>query len=171
VLDGVLLTELVLEGGQVAPRLADVSMDAEQAFEDFTVLLSCVVRMLCAGLVHGDLSEFNVLVGPDGPVRIDLPQTGDAAANRNARALLLRDVAKLRDYCGRSAPELLGTPCGEEIRALDETGELHPEVTLTGEWADPEDAADVEAVRAEIQAAIGEDAWRRRTAGEEDERD
>lgn len=171
VLDGVLLMELVLdEDGQVAPRLAEVSMDAEQAFEDFTVVLSYVVRMLCAGLVHGDLSEFNVLVDPDGPVIIDLPQAVDASANRNARAMLLRDVANLRDYYGRFAPELLGTRYGEEIWALYEAGELHPEVTLTGEYEDPEDAADVDAVLAEIQAAIDEEeARRRRMAGDDEE--
>ncbi|MEE4382709.1 MAG: PA4780 family RIO1-like protein kinase [Pseudomonadales bacterium] len=170
VLDGVLLMELVRdEDGDVAPRLADVTMDEEQAVEDFTVLLSFVVRMLCAGLVHGDLSEFNVLVDADGPVIIDLPQAVDAAANQSARAMLLRDVANLRDYYGQFAPELLGTRYGEEIWARYEAGELHPELTLTGDWADPEDAADVDAVLAEIQAAIDEEEARRQRMADEDD--
>ncbi len=170
VLDGVLLMELVRdEDGDVAPRLADVTMDEEQAVEDFTVLLSFVVRMLCAGLVHGDLSEFNVLVDADGPVIIDLPQAVDAAANQSARAMLLRDVANLRDYYGQFAPELLGTRYGEEIWACYEAGELHAELTLTGDWADPEDAADVDAVLAEIQAAIDEEEARRQRMADEDD--
>jgi RIO kinase 1 len=170
VLDGVLLMELVRdEDGDVAPRLADVTMDEAQAVEDFTLVLSFVVRMLCAGLVHGDLSEFNVLVDADGPVIIDLPQAVDAAANQSARAMLLRDVANLRDYYGQFAPELLGTRYGEEIWARYEAGELHAELTLTGDWADPEDAADVDAVLAEIQAAIDEEEARRQRMADEDD--
>ena len=48
--------------------------------------------MLCAGVVHGDLSEFNILLAADGPVIIDLPQAVDAAGNNHAQRMLLRDV-------------------------------------------------------------------------------
>lgn len=173
VLDGVLLMELIRDpdGGE-APRLSEVSMDAQQAREDHALMMEYVVRMLCAGLVHGDLSEFNVLVDEYGPVIIDLPQAVDAAANNNAQAMLRRDVNNMRDYYGQYAPELLDTRYADEIWALYEDGELHPDMPLTGEFEDPEDPADVDAVLQEIQAAIDEEDERReriRTADEGDD--
>jgi RIO kinase 1 len=171
VFDGVLLMELVTdEAGDVAPRLGEVTMDAEQAVEDHALVITYIVRMLCAGLIHGDLSEFNVLVDPDGPVIIDLPQAIDAAANNNARAMLLRDVHTITRYYAQFAPALAATRYGEEIWALFEAGELHPEVVLSGEFEDPDAPADVDALLADIQAVIDEEAARR-AALEADEAD
>ncbi len=165
--DGVLLMELVSndEGG-VAPRLNDVSMSAEQAREDHRDIMHDIMRMLCAGLVHGDLSEFNVLVDDYGPVIIDLPQAVDAAANNNARAMLLRDVQNMNSYYGQYAPELLHSRYGEEMWALFEEGELHPELTLTGEFVDDAALADVDTVLEEIKAAMAEQEDKLRRARE-----
>jgi len=132
-LDGVLLMELVAdEHGEAAPRLNDVLLSPEQAHEYHAMLLTEVVRMLCAGVIHGDLSEFNILLAADGPVIIDLPQAVDAAGNNHASAMLERDVANLRHYFGRFAPELLATDFGREIWALYEKGLLTPDSQLTG---------------------------------------
>ena len=156
--DGVLLMELVLdEQGDVAPRLNDVSLSPEQAIEDHTVLIQHVVRMLCAGIVHGDLSEFNVLLDPYGPVIIDLPQAVDAAANNNAQSMLTRDINNIRAYYGQFAPELLQTQYAKEMWALYEEGELSPEQKLSGQFDLPEDSADVDAVLLEIKAALAEE--------------
>ena len=114
-IDGVLLMELITdEQGDVAPRLDDVSMAPQQAREDHAIMMLYVMRMLCAGIIHGDLSEFNVLVDIDGPVIIDLPQAVNAAANNQARVMLLRDVDNIRRYYGQFAPELLATRYAEE---------------------------------------------------------
>ncbi len=168
--DGVLLMELVSndEGG-VAPRLNDVSMSAEQAREDHRDIMHDIMRMLGAGLVHGDLSEFNVLVDDYGPVIIDLPQAVDAAANNNARAMLLRDVQNMNSYYGQYAPELLHSRYGEEMWALYEEGELHPELTLTGEFVDDAALADVDTVLEEIKAAMAEQEDKLRRAREAEE--
>jgi RIO kinase 1 len=156
--DGVLLMELVTDGeGQVAPRLNDISMSAEQAIEDHTVVIRDVVRMLCVGLVHGDLSEFNVLVDEYGPVIIDLPQAVDAAANKHAEWMLERDVNNMTEYYGQFAPELLNTQYGKEIWALYEAGELVPEIELTGLFDEPTDEADVDSIMLEIKAAYAEE--------------
>lgn len=153
--DGVLLMELITDGdGHVAPRLNDVSMSAEQALEDHATMMQYVVRMLCAGLVHGDLSEFNVLVDDYGPVIIDLPQVVDAAANNHAQQFLQRDVNKITAYYGLYAPELLDSHYGGEIWALYEAGELHPEVALSGHFEESMHTADVDAVLAEIQEVM-----------------
>jgi RIO kinase 1 len=148
---GVLLMEMVTdEHGDNAPRLGEVELTAAVAREFHATLVRDVVRMLCLGLIHGDLSEYNVLVAPDGPVIIDLPQAVDAAGNQNARAMLLRDVHNIRDTLARFAPELAATHYGEEMWALYELGELQPDTLLTGEFAFDEHEADVAAVMESI---------------------
>ena len=157
-IDGVLLMELICDAeGDVAPRLGDVTMSAEQAIEDHGLVMLYVVRMLCAGVVHGDLSEFNVLVDEQGPVIIDLPQAVNAAANNQAEAMLSRDVNNMTNYYGQFAPELLGTRYAKEIWELYEAGDLHSDIELTGEFHEDEQAADVGAVLTEISAAIEEE--------------
>ena len=156
--DGVLLMELITdEDGAVAPRLNDVAMSEEQALEDHALVMQYVVRMLCAGLVHGDLSEFNVLVDEDGPVIIDLPQAVDAAANNNARAMLARDVENMTTYYGLFAPQLLATRYAQEIWEHFEEGDLHPDIELTGYVEEDTHSADVDAVMLEIKAAMEEE--------------
>ncbi len=156
--DGVLLMELVTDDdGNVAPRLNDISMDEQQALEDHHVMMHYVVKMLCAGLVHGDLSEFNVLVDDYGPVIIDLPQAVDAAANNNAFKMLKRDVDNMADYYGQYAPQLIGTKFAEEMWALYKESALKPDTLLTGLVAEPTEAADVDSVMQEIQAAFAEE--------------
>ena len=158
-MDGVLLMELVGDGsGDVAPRLNDVDLLPEDAREFHAFMIGEIVKMLCAGLVHGDLSEFNVLLGPDGPVIIDLPQAVDAAANNHAFSMLERDVRNMAEYFGQFAPELLYTKYAKEMWALFEAGKLTPESPLTGEFDEPEEEADVEAVMREIKAALAEQA-------------
>ena len=160
--DGVLLMELVTdEHGDAAPRLNDVAFTPEQALAHHASLLGEVVRMLCAGVVHGDLSEFNILLAADGPVIIDLPQAVDAAGNNHAKRMLLRDVENLRDFFGRFAPELLGTDHGPEIWALYERGVLTPDTPLTGVFVQPVGAVDVGGVMREIDDARAEEAARR----------
>ena len=156
--DGVLLMELVTdESGHVAPRLGDVSMTAEQALEDHAVVMHYVVLMLCAGIVHGDLSEFNVLVDDYGPVIIDLPQAVDASANNHAESMLQRDIGNMTHYYGQFAPELLGTQYAEEIWALYEDGELKPGIELTGQFAADTAESDVDGVLEEIKAVLLEE--------------
>jgi RIO kinase 1 len=152
--EGVLLMELVTDAqGQPAPRLNDLELTAEQAREFHAFLIRQVVLMLCAGIVHGDLSEFNVLVDGRGPVIIDLPQAVDAAANNNASRMLQRDVANLAAYFGQFAPELLTTQYGKEIWAIYQRGELLPDTPLTGRFREIEQPADVRSVMREIDAA------------------
>lgn len=157
-IDGVLLMELICDAdGNVAPRLGDVTMSAEQAVEDYRLVMLYVVRMLCVGVVHGDLSEFNVLLDEQGPVIIDLPQAVNAAANNQAESMLSRDVNNMTNYYGQFAPELLDTRYAKEIWELYEAGELHPDIELTGEFHEDEQSADVDAVLTEISAAIEEE--------------
>lgn len=156
--DGVLLMELITDDeGHVAPRLNDVSMTSELAIADHAVIMKYVMLMLSAGIVHGDLSEFNVLVDDYGPVIIDLPQAVDAAGNNNARAMLERDVNNMTTYYGQYAPELLTTKYAKEIWALHEAGELNPEVELTGRFEESLEEADVDVVLQEIKAAFAEE--------------
>jgi len=156
--DGVLLMELIAdEDGRAAPRLNDVTMTTELALADHATVMQHVTRMLCAGVVHGDLSEFNVLVDDYGPVIIDLPQAVDAAGNNNARSMLERDINNMTDFYGQFAPELLNTKYAKEIWALYESGGLHPEVELTGHFEESTEAADVDAVMLEIKAAFAEE--------------
>lgn len=167
-LDGVLLMELITdEDGDAAPRLNDVELSSEQALEYHGVLIANVVKMLCGGLVHGDLSEFNVLVDAHGPVIIDLPQAIDAAANNNAARMLARDVSNLADYFGRFAPELLSTSYDQEIWYLYESGTLTPDVKLTGHFKGRNQEVDLESILREIDDARSEAI--RRQQGREDE--
>ncbi|WP_028240192.1 PA4780 family RIO1-like protein kinase [Stutzerimonas azotifigens] len=170
--DGVLLMELVTDGeGDVAPRLNDVELHPDDAREFHAFMIGEIVKMLCAGLVHGDLSEFNVLLGPDGPVIIDLPQAVDAAGNNHAFAMLERDVGNMAAYFGQFAPELRYTRYAKEMWALYQAGELSPEAELTGQFAEPEDAADLEAVMREIKAALVEQERREAAREPQDDRD
>ncbi len=149
--EGVLLMELVTDAhGNAAPRLNDVEFSAEDARIHHASLLKEVVRMLCAGIVHGDLSEFNILMAEDGPVIIDLPQAVDAAGNNHASTMLERDVGNLRDYFGRFAPELLITQYGKEIWALYAHGNLTLETELTGRFKQNTKAVDLKSVMREI---------------------
>jgi RIO kinase 1 len=160
--EGVLLMELVTdEHGDAAPRLNDVAFTPEQARAHHATLLVEVVRMLCAGVVHGDLSEFNVLLAADGPVIIDLPQAVDAAGNNHAARMLLRDVGNLRGFFGRFAPELLETQYGPEIWQLYQRGVLSPETALTGRFQAKAGPVDMGGVMREIDDARAQEAARR----------
>ncbi len=160
--EGVLLMELVTDAdGDAAPRLNDVLFTAEEAQAHHASLIGEVVRMLCAGVVHGDLSEFNILLAADGPVIIDLPQAVDAAGNNHAMRMLLRDVGNLRDFFGRFAPALLSTDYGPEIWALFQRGALTPETPLSGRFERKLAAVDLGAVLREIDDARDEEAARR----------
>jgi RIO kinase 1 len=155
--EGVLLMQLVKdENDEPAPRLNDVELSRDQALSFHAMLIRQVVLMLCAGIVHGDLSEFNILVDHLGPVIIDLPQAIDAAANNNASRMLERDVENLANYFGQYAPELQTTQYGKEIWAIYQRGELKPDTTLTGRFKQNEKQADVRSVMREITAAKDE---------------
>ena len=160
--DGVLLMELITdENGDVASRLNDVVMDAEQAREDHEIVMTYIMRMLCAGIVHGDLSEFNVLVDEYGPVIIDLPQAVDASANNNAKAMLIRDVDNMTHYYGQFAPELLHTQYAQEMWALYEDGNLTVDTELTGLFEEAKESANVDSVMDEIRAVLAEERKRK----------
>ena len=159
--EGVLLMELVTDSeGDAAPRLNDVSFTADEARIHHRSLMTEVVRMLCAGVVHGDLSEYNILVSADGPVIIDLPQAVDAAGNNHASAMLERDVNNLTTYFSQYAPELATTQYGKEIWALYEHGALHPDVELTGRFDRKLAPVDLEGVMREIDDARAVEAAR-----------
>ena len=160
--DGVLLMELITDsGGLEAPRLNDVSMSPEQAIEDHSIVIQHIVKMLCAGLIHGDLSEFNILVDEDGPVIIDLPQVIDAAANNSAKMFLQRDVNRITDYYSEIAPELRQSRYADEIWALYEAGDLIPDVELTGKFEESNEIVDVDTVMQEIEIVMLEEQERR----------
>ncbi len=168
--DGVLLMEMITDAeGDVAPRLDDVTLTEEQALRYHAKVIQDVVKMLCAGLIHGDLSEFNVLVDADGPVIIDLPQAVDAAGNNSAAAMLERDVDNMRAYFGRFAPELLTTHYGKEMWALYEAGELHPDSKLTGHFEFDSHIANVDELMEVIDDAKEEEAERQARMRDDDE--
>ncbi len=161
-LEGVLVMELVVdEEGDPAPRLDDVAFDADTARDYHARMMQEIVRMLCAGLVHGDLSEFNVLVDHSGPVIIDLPQAVNAAGNNNAKMMLLRDVNNMTQYFGQYAPDLLVTHYGEEIWDLFEHGNLNPDVKLTGKFAHSNVEADIATMMRIIEHAKQEEEERK----------
>lgn len=169
-IDGVLLMELVTDAnGSVAPRLSDVSLSEEQAVTDFHTMIRNIVRMLCAGIVHGDLSEFNVLLDDQGPVIIDLPQAVDAAANNHAESMFERDVDNITSYYGQFAPQLLKTRFAKEIWLLYEDGKLTPETPLTGKFVEEERVVDMDSLMDEIITAEDEYYERQRASRERDE--
>ena len=167
--DGVLLMELVTDAeGDAAPRLNDVVFTPAQAMGHHATLIGEVVRMLCAGVVHGDLSEFNILLARSGeensesfPVIIDLPQAVDAAGNNHAQRMLMRDVANLRDFFGQFAPALKHTAYGPEIWSLYQAGLLDTDTALTGQYTRQPGAVDLASVMREIDDARDENAARR----------
>ena len=159
--DGVLIMELVTDAtGSPAPRLGEVELSGETAREYHRILIRQVVRMLCIGLIHGDLSEFNVLVTADGPVIIDLPQAVNAAGNNAALAMLERDVNNLRTTLGRFAPELLTTEFAREMWSLFEQGELRPDTELSGIFVRDETLVDPASVMLVIEDAREEELQR-----------
>lgn len=169
---GVLVMDLVVDAeGHSAPRLGEVELSADEARAFHARLIGDVVRMLCVGMIHGDLSEYNVLVAPDGPVIIDFPQVVSAAGNNEARTMLLRDVHNLRDTLGRFAPELAHTHYGEEMWALYQQGALRPDTALTGRFTFDTRRADVAAVRMSIEDARQEAIIRQQGREEAAERD
>lgn len=161
--DGVLIMDLITDGnGEVAPRLSGVEMDSKTACEYHDFLISELVRMLCCGLIHGDLSEYNILVDPRGPVIIDLPQAVDAAGNNNAKMIFSRDVNNIKNFFGKMAPELLKSNYAGEIWKLFESGTLTPESKLTGRFRGDSKKANVREVLSEIEDAREEAEFKKR---------
>ncbi|ATD05065.1 serine/threonine protein kinase [Pseudoalteromonas tetraodonis GFC] len=169
-IDGVLLMELVSDDeGDVAPQLGAVDLTEQQAIEQHILMMHYIKLMLCAGIIHGDLSEFNVLVDSNGPVIIDLPQAVNASANNSAEAMFARDVNNMRRYYGQFAPALLHTQYAKEMWALFEDANLTPHSVLSGEFEDDGEAADVDSVLDEIQAAFDEEQERKERIRDADE--
>lgn len=170
--EGVLLMELIQDSeGRAAPRLNDVSMSEEQALEDHSEVMNYIKLMLIEGLVHGDLSEFNVLVDDYGPVIIDLPQAVDAAANHHAQSMLERDVRNMTTYYGQFAPALLETDYAGEMWSLYADGKLTVDTELTGFFERDEHEANLDDVLREIKAALEEEAERQQRLKESEEDD
>jgi RIO kinase 1 len=167
--DGVLVMELVVDAeGNSARSLSDVEFTPDDARQYHRALIQQVQQMLCTGLIHGDLSQYNVLAGQDGPVIIDLPQAVNAAGNNSARAMLLRDVDNLTDTLARFAPELRETRFGQELWRLFKSGELRTDTVLTGEFVEDDSEVDVEGVQQVIEDAREEDERRQRGREEAD---
>lgn len=168
--DGVLLMELITDDeGVTAPRLGDNDYTYAQAIDYHNRILQEVVRMLCAGLVHGDLSPFNILLDSKGPVIIDLPQAVNAAGNNNAEMMLKRDVENMREFFTEFVPELAATDYGSEIWALFESGDLHDEILLTGEFKQDQTLADLEQLFAVMKAAEDEEEDRKERMASQDD--
>ena len=164
--DGVLLMELIVdEDGSVAPRLNDIAMSPDQAVKDHATVMIYVLRMLCAGLVHGDLSEFNILQGKAGPVLIDFPQVVNASGNNNAKSMLQRDVRNITQFYSQFAPHLAETHYAEEMWELHEKSELKPDLKLTGKFRFSTKAADVGSVLKMIDLAYEEELDRQNRLG------
>ena len=164
--EGVLIMELITDGsGNPAPRLVDVRMSPKEAEAMLKNLVHQVSRMLCEGVVHGDLSDFNILIGKDGPVIIDFPQATDPATNNNARKLLLRDVKNVTYFLSRFCRRLRKCKYGPEMWALYEKGKLTPETVLTGRYVRKENSVDTNAILREIQAVAREEAQKRDRLG------
>lgn len=171
-IDGVLLMELVTDaGGAVAPRLSEVTLSETQAISGFNTLLKNIVRMLCAGIVHGDLSEFNVLQDAQGPVIIDLPQAVDAAANNHAEAMFRRDVNNITAYYAQFAPQLGNTAYAKEIWQLYQEGKLTPQTPLSGVFIEQEHQVDMDSLLDEITTAEDEYYQRLRASQQRDQQD
>ena len=167
--DGVLLMELITDiDGDAAPRLNDVMLNEEQAVKHHSIVMHDVAKMLSAGVVHGDLSEFNVLLDEIGPVIIDLPQAVDASGNNNAKSMLERDVNNMTNYYAQFAPQLAKSLYAQEIWELYEKAELKNDVVLTGQFEESEDEADVDEVLLQIKAAFEEQRERLERASEEE---
>ena len=167
--DGVLLMELIVDSeGNVAPRLDAMTLSAEQARQHHARIISEVVRMLAAGIIHGDLSEFNVLIDEAGPVIIDLPQAVNAAANNSAAMMLVRDVDRMKHFFGRFAPDLLSTEYGKEMWSRYASGDLHPESQLTGSYQPSDHDVNLGEVMAIIDAAREEENERLERLRDED---
>lgn len=161
--DGVLLMELITDGdGGVAPRLNDIALSAEQAVKDHATMMTYVLRMLCVGLIHGDLSEFNVLQDENGPVVIDFPQVVSAAGNNNAKTMLIRDVRNITQYYAQYAPELLQSHYADEMWEWHEKSELDPDRKLTGRFKFSTKSADVKSVLNMIDLAYEDEQERLR---------
>lgn len=161
--NGVLIMELITDAaGRAAPRLGEVELTAAQACEYHSFLIKQVVRMLCVGLIHGDLSAYNVLVGSDGPVIIDLPQAVNASGNNGALPMLERDLNNIRSTLGQFAPQLLKTNFADEMWSLYEKGELQPDSKLTGTFTRTAIAADLKRVMTAIDDARDEAVRRQR---------
>ena len=159
--DGILLMELITDAeGYVAPRLNDVEISAEIAREDHIIMMNYIKLMLCAGVIHGDLSEFNVLLDEHGPVIIDLPQAVNASTNNNAQSMLIRDVDNITNYYAQFAPDLTKTQYAQEMWELFENGELTPESELSGLYEENQNEADVDLVLLEIKEAFKEEQQR-----------
>jgi len=169
---GVLLMELITDSsGHSAPLLGEVELTADEARSHHAALIRDVVRMLCLGMIHGDLSEYNVLLAADGPVIIDLPQVVSASGNNAARDLLLRDVHNIRNSLARFAPDLKTTHFGEEMWSLYQQGKLKPDTILTGQFVFDETTADVDDVLLTIEDARQEAIIRQQGRDEVAERD
>ena len=165
-IDGVLIMELITDAqGDPAPRLAEVSLSAEEAVKVFDRLLAEAIRMLCAGVVHGDLSDFNVLMGADGPVVIDLPQAVDASSNQNAKKLLLRDVDNLQRFLSRFVPNRQPLPYAQEMWDLYARSELTPETRLSGRFRTASKRVDTASLLELIGEADHDERRRRETQG------
>jgi RIO kinase 1 len=164
--DGVLIMELVTDGeGNPAPRLGDLSLDRQSATAVFEQVLAEVIRMLSAGVVHGDLSDFNVLMGTDGPVIIDFPQAVDASSNQNARKLLLRDVDNLHRFIAEYIPGRQPPPFAQEMWQLYERGELTADTKLSGGYRAPKTRAGTADVLGLIADADYDERRRRQAVG------